>query len=47
MRRSSYGQKLMASAEKVGKNEKEIEAKHAKEAQNYEKHLHATYKKYE
>ncbi len=47
MRRSSYGQKLMASAEKVAKNEKEIEGKHAKEAENYEKHLHATFKKYE
>jgi hypothetical protein len=47
MRRSNYGQKLMTSAEKVAKNEKEIETKQAKEAENYEKHLHATYKKYE
>ena len=37
----------MTAAQKVAKNEKEIDAKHAKEAENYEKHLHATYKKYE
>lgn len=47
MRRTSYTQKLTTSAEKVAKNEREIEAKQAKEAENYEKHLKATYKKYE
>lgn len=47
MRRSSYGQKLVTSAEKVIKNEKEIEIKKAKDAENYEKHLQVIYKKYE
>lgn len=47
MRRTSYEQKLASSAEKVAKNEKEIQNKQAKDAQNYEKHLKATYKKYE
>ena len=47
MRRTTFERKLNESAEKVAKNEKDIEAKKAKVAEEYEKHLRKTYRKYE
>lgn len=47
MRRTTFERKLNESAEKVARNEKDIEAKKAKVAVEYEKHLRKTYRKYE
>lgn len=47
MRRTTFERKLNESAEKIAKNEKDIEAKKVKAVEVYEKHLRNTYRKYE
>lgn len=47
MERSRFEQRIASSAEKVKNNEREIAKKKAKEAENYNKHLHEIYKRYE